>query len=220
MSESVSSESAHEGKTLGVFYERKLEEHRYLVAVLFYSEEALGGPLEQRFWVQQWPLESQQKKEIVEQFDFFPKHPIEKEGQGRVPFQDEIRRRIPWGKLSVEAKAVRTSVEQINELRPPTSDIIERAAHGGDLAGFRSIRDFVANGELLQATHAYLLAVANRSLTPTQDVADYLDVDNQRAKNMIQRARRSGYFDSDSNLPTGAAITLAEKYWSLGEGRG
>ena len=206
---SVSSESVHDGQTLGVFYEEQLEKDCYLVAAIFYSFEGAGGPLEQRIWRQQRRLSPKQRREIVESFDFYPKQ----------AFQDEDRRRIPWGRLSVEAKAVKTSVEDVNELKPPSSDIIERAARGHDLAGFRSIRDFMAHGELLQATHAYLLAVANRSLTPTQDVADYLGVDNQRAKNLVQRARRAGYFDSESNLPTPAALALAEKYWSLGEGR-
>ncbi len=207
---SVSSESVHDGQTLGVFYEERLEKDCYLVAAIFYSFEGAGGPLEQRIWRQQWALTPEQRREIVERFDFHPKQ----------PFQDEDRRRIPWGRLTVEARAVKTSVEDVNELRPPPSDIIERAASGRDLAGFRSIRDFIAHGELLQATHAYLLAVANRSLTPTQDVADCLEVDNQRAKNLVQRARRAGYFDSDSNLPTPAAIALANEYWRLGSAEG
>ncbi len=200
----ISTQSVDAGEKFAVFYEEQIEEREYLVAVLFFSEYSPRSPVEQRIWRQSRPLKEKDKRVILDAFDFT-----------KAPIHDNDRRRIPWGRISAEARAVGANVERINALRPPTDEVIQQALSSGDLAGFRSTRDFVANGVLLRATKEYLLAVVSRSETPTQDVAKHLGVDNQRAKNMIQRSRRSGYFDVKSHDPTPDAIALADKYWEL-----
>lgn len=202
--EQILIESTGDGENVGVFF---FDAETGAVGLSLYSEHFPGEAVEHRSWRAERMPSKKARQAITAEFNAYEKYPL----------TEASRRAIPWGRLAAAHRAIAGNAKALEAFKPPTDEAVMRCIQRDRLLGFRAGRDLLSAGQLLRVAKTYLSHVIAGSSTPTQDTADEMGLDQTKGRNLVGRAKRAGYIDTNSLLPTDRAVALAEAIWTAAE---
>ena len=171
-------------------------------AVVLFSPEISSGPLEYRVWRAQWPLDPDERQQVLAEFDV----------SGKLGLTTEQYRSIPWGRMShLNQVRERAQAATLLELfNPPTEELVDRLHRAGELMGFRNVRDLRAHAAELRILKPYLSALYDEETRKAvEDAAAIEGIEVGRARNLIVRAKNHGYVEKTPDAPLGVLTSKA-----------
>jgi len=126
----------------------------------------------------------------------YPHLPVIRIQDGAWPtteYQDSGIRQVPFNQMT--ARVIREFGQQEVEgsFAGPSAEQLEFLVDHPEAFAGSSARQIAAHAAQLQAVDAYVKAIENGSTAPLKEVAEKLDVDHVRARNLIQFARNGGF---------------------------